>query len=68
MTHQPNQSDLFTNDLYQWTCSYSYFQSNKHEQPAVFEVFFRKYPFNGKYVVLGGVRAVRHFLENLVIK
>jgi len=24
--------DLFNNDLYQFTCSYSYFVQNKHEQ------------------------------------
>lgn len=58
-------SNIFTSDLYQFTCSYSYFLSNKHEQEATFEVFFRKYPFGGKYVLLGGIRAVKQFLENL---
>lgn len=64
-TNQVHYASLFTSDLYQFTCSYSYFVSNKHEQEATFEVFFRKFPFGGQYVVLGGIRAVKEFITNL---
>jgi nicotinate phosphoribosyltransferase len=59
--------DLLFNDLYQYTCSYSYFQNNKHQDDATFEVFFRKYPFAGEYVVFAGLEAVRELLDSLVI-
>ena len=39
--------DLFSTDLYQFTCSYTYFEANTHEDIATFEVFFRKHPFKG---------------------
>lgn len=58
-TEQLHRATIFTTDLYQFTCSYSYFLSGKHEQQATFEVFFRKYPFGGKYVILAGIRAVK---------
>lgn len=56
--------DLFNNDLYQFTCSYSYFIQNKHEQEATFEIFFRKYPFNGEYVIFAGLESVKDFVRN----
>lgn len=46
---------LYT-DLYQFTCSYSYFLSGKHNDLATFECFFRKHPFKGEYTILGGIR------------
>lgn len=57
--------DLFNNDLYQFTCSYSYFVQNKHEQEATFEIFFRKYPFGGEYVIFAGLESVKDFVKNL---
>lgn len=50
-----NQIDLLFNDLYQFTCSFSYFQNGKHEDEATFEVFFRKYPFGGEYAIFAGL-------------
>ena len=59
------KNTLFNSYLYQFTCSYSYFVSNKHEQTATFEIFFRKYPFSGKYVIFAGLRSVKDFFDNL---
>lgn len=56
--------DLLFNDLYQFTCSFSYFSSNRHEDQATFEVFFRKYPFNGEYAIFAGLEAVRKFIHD----
>ena len=57
--------DLFNNDLYQFTCSYSYFIQNKHEEQATFEIFFRKYPFNGHYAIFAGLESVKQFIKTL---
>jgi nicotinate phosphoribosyltransferase len=53
---------LFT-DFYQMTMAYAYFKNGLHEQPAVFEAFFRKCPFKGNYAVFGGLDEVVEFLE-----
>ena len=37
---------LFT-DLYQITMSYAEWKAKRHNEPAVFEAFFRKAPFKG---------------------
>jgi nicotinate phosphoribosyltransferase len=44
--------------------SYAYFQNKRHNEHAVFEAFFRKYPFKGgKYVVFGGLDEVIDFIK-----
>ena len=56
MEKQPtNNVDVLLNDLYQFTCSFTYFQAKKHEQEATFEVFFRKHPFGGQYAIFAGL-------------
>lgn len=67
LNHFENQIDLLFNDLYQFTCSYTYFKSGKHEDNATFEVFFRKYPFGGEYTIFAGLEAVRNFIKNFQI-
>jgi len=34
---------------------YTYYMSNRHMEPAVFEMFFRSNPFHGSYAVFGGL-------------
>ena len=62
-----HKSDAFYNDLYQFTCSFGYFQANKHNDEATFEVFFRKNPFGGEYTIFAGLEAVRQFLMSFKI-
>ncbi len=51
-------------DLYQLTMAYGYWKSGMAEREAVFNLFFRKHPFNGGYVVSAGLEYVVRFLED----
>jgi len=51
-------------DLYQITMAYAYFKAGKHNDTAVFDVFFRRTPFHGEYAVFGGLDEVLRFIAN----
>jgi len=51
-------------DLYELTMVYSYFMWKKHTQIAVFDLFFRKCPFKGKYAVFCGLEDCMLFLRS----
>lgn len=51
-------------DLYQITMAYGYWKNQMTEREAVFNLFFRKNPFNGGYTIAGGLAYVIDFLEN----
>lgn len=51
-------------DHYQITMSYAYFNSNRHQEHSIFEAFFRKHPFKGKYCIFAGVQEVIAFIKN----
>eukprot|EP00283_Hemiselmis_rufescens_P007101 CAMPEP_0173429430 /NCGR_PEP_ID=MMETSP1357-20121228/8148_1 /TAXON_ID=77926 /ORGANISM="Hemiselmis rufescens, Strain PCC563" /LENGTH=550 /DNA_ID=CAMNT_0014393619 /DNA_START=32 /DNA_END=1684 /DNA_ORIENTATION=- len=51
-------------DMYQVTMCYAYWKANKHNTTAVFELFFRKNPFNGEYVIFAGLSDVVSFLDH----
>ncbi len=57
-------SPLYT-DLYQLTMGQAYFLNNRHNEPACFDYFFRKQPFNGGYVVFAGLGELLDILESL---
>ena len=55
---------LFT-DEYEYTMANTYLESKKQNQKAVFDVFFRKIPNAGGYVVMAGLDKVIEYIKNL---
>lgn len=53
---------LFT-DFYQITMTYAYWKNGRHNENAVFEAFFRKNPFKGKFTIFAGLEEVIEFLK-----
>ena len=51
-------------DLYEVTMAYAYFQAGRHEEKAVFDLFFRKNPFGGEFTVCAGLSEALAFLDN----
>lgn len=51
-------------DMYQISMAQSYWKNKRHETNAVFNLFFRKLPFGGKYAICAGLEYVLDYLEN----
>lgn len=59
------QSNLvLLTDFYQLTMAYAYWKSGKGEQEAVFNLFFRKHPFQGGFTLAAGLDYVVDFCNN----
>lgn len=52
-------------DLYELTMLAGYFEKEMHEKPAVFDLFFRKAPFQGGYAVFAGLETALDYLSEL---
>lgn len=50
-------------DMYQLTMAYAYWKSNKSNDSAVFDVFFRKNPFHGEFTIFAGLEECIKFIE-----
>jgi nicotinate phosphoribosyltransferase len=51
-------------DYYQLTMAYAYWKAGKAEEEAIFNLFFRKHPFQGGYTITCGQSYVMDFLRN----
>ncbi|MBD2753539.1 nicotinate phosphoribosyltransferase [Spirosoma validum] len=51
-------------DLYQITMAYGYWKSKTAEKEAVFNLYFRKNPFNGGFTIACGLANVIGYIEN----
>ncbi|MBN1141192.1 MAG: nicotinate phosphoribosyltransferase [Deltaproteobacteria bacterium] len=62
--YDPAYSPLLT-DLYELTMMAGYFEKKMHEKNAVFDLFFRKTPFEGSYAVFAGLEPALTYLSRL---
>ncbi len=51
-------------DLYQLTMAYGYWKSGRHNDAAVFDLFFRRCPFGGEFVVFAGLEEGLRYLSS----
>lgn len=59
------QDDSLTlhTDRYQINMAEVYWRENEHQKRAIFEVYFRKLPFDNGYAVFAGLERVVHYLQ-----
>lgn len=62
--YQDDSLTLHT-DLYQINMMQVYFEQGIHNKKAVFEVYFRKEPFNNGYAVFAGLERIVNYLKDL---
>ena len=61
----PDDTLTLHTDAYQINMIQTYWQKGIHNQKAIFEVFFRKMPFDNGYAVFAGLERVIDYIENL---
>ncbi|XP_042014561.1 nicotinate phosphoribosyltransferase 2-like isoform X1 [Salvia splendens] len=59
----PMVTPLLT-DLYQFTMAYAYWKAAKHNDRAVFDLYFRRNPFGGEYTVFAGLEECIKLIAN----
>ena len=52
-------------DFYELTMLAGYFEKGMHEDPAVFDLYFRELPFRGSYAVFAGLEPALQYLTDL---
>ncbi|MBS0629363.1 MAG: nicotinate phosphoribosyltransferase [Verrucomicrobia bacterium] len=51
-------------DLYEITMAYAYWKQGLKEREAVFQLFFRKYPFQGGFAICAGAQIALEYIQN----
>ncbi len=57
-------NDTMTTDFYEFTMGQTYFDAGKKDTEVVFDVFFRKNPFNGGYTIMGGLDNIIDYIND----
>ncbi len=65
MTHYPDDSFALHTDLYQINMMETYFKDGIHNKKAVFDVYFRRNPFNNGYAIFAGLERVITYIKEL---
>ena len=55
-------------DFYELTMAQTYFEQGKKDEVVYFDIFFRKNPFDGGYLMVGGLESMIEYLENFHFK
>lgn len=55
---------LYSPDLYQITMAYAYWKSGKTTDSSVFDLYFRRNPFDGEFTIFAGLDECLKFLVN----
>ncbi len=55
---------VFLTDLYEFTMSYTYFKQKRHEEIVYFDMFTRKIPDKGGYLIFNGLRKLVESINN----
>lgn len=55
---------VFLTDLYEFSMAYTYFQENKHEEIVYFDMFARKIPDSGGYMIFNGLTRLIEGIQN----
>ena len=50
--------------MYEITMAYAYWKSDKKDNLAVFDLFFRKNPFSGEFALFAGLEECLKYLQN----
>lgn len=51
-------------DFYELTMAYGYFKAGKKDEEVIFDLFFRKVPDNGGYVVFAGLESIINYIRD----
>ncbi|CAF1060501.1 unnamed protein product [Adineta ricciae] len=63
-TEQSSVIQPILTDLYQLSMAYAYWKSKKHNDNAVFDLYFRKNPFGGEYTLFAGLEECLKFVRD----
>lgn len=55
--------DAMLTDLYQITMAYAYWRNKRHKEHSVFDLFFRKHPFQGEFTIFAGLEECLRFIN-----
>jgi nicotinate phosphoribosyltransferase len=61
---QQDPSTMLLTDQYQLTMAYAYWKNGMAEREAEFQMYYRKNPFNGGFVILAGIEDLIEHLQN----
>ena len=55
---------VFLTDMYEFSMAYTYFKQNRHEEIVYFDMFTRKVPDKGGYLIFNGLSKLVEAINN----